>query len=66
MVRCKAGEILRREAYFMYAAATKGEAERRRWPFIASLGTKGATATLHRRNRSDQWRLRSITFSVVS
>ncbi len=40
MVRCKAGEILRSEAYFMYAAATKGEAERRgraRWPFIASL-----------------------------
>ncbi len=28
MVRCKAGEILRSEAYFMYAAATKGEAER--------------------------------------
>ncbi len=37
MVRCKAGEILRSEAYFMYAAATKGEAERRRWPFIDSL-----------------------------
>ncbi len=28
MVRCKAGEILRSEAHFMYAAATKGEAER--------------------------------------
>jgi len=27
MVRCKAGEILRSEAYFWYAAATKDQAE---------------------------------------
>ncbi len=37
MVRCKAGEALRSEAYIKYAAVTKGEAERRRWPFIDSL-----------------------------
>ncbi len=37
MVRCKAPEILRSEAYLGYAAMTKDEGKRRRWPFFSNL-----------------------------
>gem|GEM_PF-7024309 len=37
MLRCKAHEILRNEAYLVYAAMTDDAAQRSRWTFSDSL-----------------------------
>jgi len=37
MVRCKAPEILRNEAYLAVRRNDEGSGERRRWPFFSNL-----------------------------